>query len=171
MRRTAPLLTAAVIVLAACGSGDAATPAAAPATGARETSATAAPAPTSVSPTAPPAADTAPATTPAATDPVATTAPSGTSAATSPAPTDAPPASTADPAPARPDDGCSSDNSPTAPEVAEGPAPTIEVAAVSAANPLPDVVVRRINCAGGWVNLKNELPADRPLLIWFWAPH
>ena len=51
------------------------------------------------------------------------------------------------------------------------PARARKVAAASADNPLPDIAVRRINCAGGWVNLKNELPADRPVLIWFWAPH
>jgi hypothetical protein len=45
------------------------------------------------------------------------------------------------------------------------------VRAESAANALPDVAVRRINCAGGWVNLKNEIPADRPVMVWFWAPY
>ena len=68
-------------------------------------------------------------------------------------------------------DGCSVDNSPTEPNVAEGPPPAIEVRAAAAGNPLPDLAVRRINCDGGWVNLKNELPGDVPLLVWFWAPH
>ncbi len=76
------------------------------------------------------------------------------------------------PAPAAaPDEGCSADNSPTTPDFAEGPLPSIEVGPESVGNPLPDLAVRRINCAGGWVNLKNEIPADTPLLIWFWAPH
>ena len=69
----------------------------------------------------------------------------------------------------QPDDGCSADN--TATDVAAGPVPAIEVRAASAGTPLPDVAVRRINCAGGWVNFKNELPSDKPMLVWFWAPH
>lgn len=71
-----------------------------------------------------------------------------------------------------PDDGCSADNSATPTDVAAGPAPELEIRTESAAaSPLPDLAVRRINCGGGWVNLKNELPADRPVLVWFWAPH
>ena len=70
-----------------------------------------------------------------------------------------------------PDDGCSIDNVPTPTDVAAGPPPALEVRAESADNQLPDLAVRRINCNGGWVNLKNELPADRPVLVWFWAPH
>ncbi len=73
--------------------------------------------------------------------------------------------------PTAPDEGCSADNSPTTPDFAEGPLPSIEVRAESVGNALPDLAVRRINCAGGWVNLKNEIPADTPLLVWFWAPH
>ena len=38
-------------------------------------------------------------------------------------------------------------------------------------SPLPELAVRQINGDGGWVQLKNELPADKPLLVWFWAPH
>jgi hypothetical protein len=50
--------------------------------------------------------------------------------------------------------------------------PAIGVTAAAAEmSPLPDLAVRQINCGGGWVNLKNEIPADKPLLIWFWAPH
>jgi hypothetical protein len=73
--------------------------------------------------------------------------------------------------PTVPDEGCSADNSPTTPDLAEGPLPSIEVRAESVGNALPDLAVRRINCAGGWVNLKNEIPASTPLLVWFWAPH
>ena len=70
-----------------------------------------------------------------------------------------------------PDDGCSADNSPTPTESAAGPAPIIELRAESANSPLPDLAVRRINCNGGWVNLRNEIPSALPLLVWFWAPH
>lgn len=69
------------------------------------------------------------------------------------------------------DDGCSTDGSPTEPAANEGDLRATEVRAASADSPLPDLTVRRINCAPGFVNLKNELPADRPLLVWFWAPH
>ena len=70
-----------------------------------------------------------------------------------------------------PVDGCSPDNSPTEVVAAPGPAPEVAVRPESAASPLPDLAVRRINCAGGWVNLRNEIPADRPVLVWFWAPY
>ena len=70
-----------------------------------------------------------------------------------------------------PEDGCSPDNSPTEVVAAPGPAPEVAVRPESAASPLPDLAVRRINCAGGWVNLRNEIPADRPVLVWFWAPY
>lgn len=70
-----------------------------------------------------------------------------------------------------PDDGCSVDNSPTPTESADGPAPILALRAESAAGPLPDLAVRRINCNGGWVNLRNEIPSTLPLLVWFWAPH
>jgi hypothetical protein len=69
------------------------------------------------------------------------------------------------------DDGCSADNSPTDVVATPGPAPDIAVEPQSEGSPLPDIVVRRINCAGGWVNLRNEIPADRPVLVWFWAPY
>ena len=72
---------------------------------------------------------------------------------------------------AAPDDGCSPDNTPTDVVAAPGPAPEIAVRAESVNSPLPDLAVRRINCAGGWVNLRNEIPADRPVLVWFWAPY
>ena len=68
-------------------------------------------------------------------------------------------------------DGCSTDGSPTGTDASDGDLPTIEVNAESAESPLPDLAVRRINCDGGVVNLKNELPSALPLLVWFWAPH
>ncbi len=77
----------------------------------------------------------------------------------------------ASPSLAWPDDGCSADNSPSPTEAADAPAPTLEIRAESAASPLPDLAVRRLNCNGGWVNLRNELPSELPLLVWFWAPH
>ncbi len=57
------------------------------------------------------------------------------------------------------------------PEPEPGPVPQLPVSAEAAASPLPDLAVRRINGDGGWVQLKDELPAETPLLIWFWAPH
>ncbi len=56
------------------------------------------------------------------------------------------------------------------PEPAPGPAPELEVAAESVDNPLPEVAVRQLNGDGGWVQFKNELPSEQPLLVWFWAP-
>ncbi len=70
-----------------------------------------------------------------------------------------------------PDDGCSADNSPAPTDSAAAPAPKLQVRPESDGNALPDLAVRRINCNGGWVNLKNELPSEQPLLVWFWAPH
>ena len=60
----------------------------------------------------------------------------------------------------------------TLPTPADGPIPDLPVTAAAAAgSPLPAVTVRRINGDGGFVQLKNALPSDRPLLVWFWAPH
>ena len=60
----------------------------------------------------------------------------------------------------------------TLPEPAPGPVPQLAVSAEAAASsPLPEIAVRRLNGDGGWVQLKNELPSDKPLLVWFWAPH
>ena len=70
-----------------------------------------------------------------------------------------------------PGDGCSTDGSPTGAVSADGPAPAIEARADAPDGPFPDLVVRRINCAGGWVQLRDELPAAQPVLLWFWAPH
>ena len=36
--------------------------------------------------------------------------------------------------------------------------------------PLPDVSVQDVG-AGAQVNLASLLPADRPILLWMWAPH
>ena len=60
----------------------------------------------------------------------------------------------------------------TLPEPAAGPVPVLPVSVEAAAgSPLPEIAVRQINGDGGWVQFKNELPADKPLLVWFWAPH
>lgn len=58
------------------------------------------------------------------------------------------------------------------PEPAAGPVPQLAVSAeAELSSPLPEIAVRQLNGDGGWVQLKNELPADKPLLVWFWAPH
>lgn len=60
----------------------------------------------------------------------------------------------------------------TLPTPADGPIPDLPVTAEAAAgSPLPAVTVRQINGDGGFVQLKNALPSERPLLVWFWAPH
>ncbi len=60
----------------------------------------------------------------------------------------------------------------TLPEPEPGPVPALPVAAESVTgSPLPEIAVRRINGEGGWVQFRNELPAEQPLLVWFWAPH
>ncbi len=59
----------------------------------------------------------------------------------------------------------------TLPVPAAGPVPELAVDAESALSPLPEIAVRLLNGEGGWVQLKNQLPADKPLLVWFWAPH
>jgi hypothetical protein len=56
----------------------------------------------------------------------------------------------------------------------EVPAPPDEVgldaASDTAANQLPDVVVDNVTL-GNKVNLRNAAPADKPILLWMWAPH
>ena len=170
-RRLLATLAGASLVVAACGSG----------TGGEATGQVA-PTPAPADPAATPSPSTS-----AATQPVPEATPadaSGSSdttaatAAAAPAPSPAP-GSTAPPveptstvaAVVWPDDGCNADNSPTATESAAGPAPSLEVRAESADSPLPDLAVRRINCNGGWVNLRNEIPSILPLLVWMWAPH
>ncbi|MFW2334711.1 hypothetical protein [Ilumatobacter sp.] len=60
----------------------------------------------------------------------------------------------------------------TLPEPADGPIPDLPVSPDAAVgSPLPEITVRQINGDGGFVQLKNELPSDKPLLVWFWAPH
>lgn len=60
----------------------------------------------------------------------------------------------------------------TLPTPAAGPIPDLPVTPEAAAgSPLPQVTVRQINGDGGFVQFRNELPSDKPLLVWFWAPH
>ena len=161
-KRVVPFtVVAAISVVASCGSDDAAVSSS---TG----SAPSIPTPSTVDVTAPaePTTESAPST-------AATVDPPETSAA-APETSAAAPESTTEatvPAPAWPDDGCSVDNSAGPVASADGPVPVVPVRDASADGPLPDLVVRRINCATGWENLRNEIPADRPLLVWFWAPH
>lgn len=93
---------------------------------------------------APTESDLPPATEPPATDPP-------TTSETAPAATDAP---TPEPAPLGgrllPD------------------APTAE--SDIATNPVPDLVVDDVG-RGVEVNVRNVFPAERPVLIWMWAPH
>jgi len=46
----------------------------------------------------------------------------------------------------------------------------LDPAADTAANQLPDVVVDDVG-AGNKVNLRNVVPADKPILLWMYAPH
>lgn len=73
------------------------------------------------------------------------------------------------------DEGAAADATPEAPvelpEPAPGPVPDLPVDPASESSPLPPVAVRQINGDGGWVQFKNLLPAENPLLVWFWAPH
>lgn len=157
-RTTMTLLAGGLLTISACGSTSdtpAAGEALAATTGTETPSSTTGAAPaTTVGPTTVPAA------------PPSTAGETQPSAASTVAPTTEAPVTIA-----LPDDGCSADNSPSATDVADGPLPALEVRAESTGNALPDLAVRRINCAGGWVNLKNEIPAATPLLVWFWAPH
>lgn len=46
----------------------------------------------------------------------------------------------------------------------------LDPAADMVANQLPDVVVDDIG-RGNKVNVRNLAPADKPILLWMWAPH
>jgi hypothetical protein len=51
-----------------------------------------------------------------------------------------------------------------------GPRPDLPVRAESAESPLPAVTVRNLT-DDTWIQLADLLPAEQPLLVWFWAPH
>ena len=67
--------------------------------------------------------------------------------------------------------GATADGGVTLPAPEEGSPPDLPVAEASQASPLPAVAVRQINGDGGWVQFRNEIPSEQPLLVWFWAPH
>ncbi len=46
----------------------------------------------------------------------------------------------------------------------------VDPASDVATNPLPDLVVDDVR-RDAKVNLRNLLPAERPVLLWLWAPH
>lgn len=48
--------------------------------------------------------------------------------------------------------------------------PSVAPQAPAAASVLPDLSVDDV-AAGTKVDLSSLAPADRPLLVWFWAPH
>jgi len=56
------------------------------------------------------------------------------------------------------------------PALDSGQRPNLPVDTVSANGPLPHVTVRDLT-QNRWVQFANFLPADKPVLIWFWAPH
>ncbi len=49
-----------------------------------------------------------------------------------------------------------------------GPRPELPVTAVD--SPLPAVTVRDVT-NDEWVQFADLLPAEQPVLVWFWAPH
>ena len=62
------------------------------------------------------------------------------------------------------------DGSNAKPALDSGPRPNLPVDAVSANGPLPPVTVRDLT-QDRWVQFANFLPANKPVLVWFWAPH
>lgn len=69
------------------------------------------------------------------------------------------------------DDAEQSDGEIVLPEPEPGPVPDLPVSPASAeASPFPEVAVRQLNGEGGWVQFKDLLPSEQPLLLWFWAP-
>lgn len=70
-----------------------------------------------------------------------------------------------------PDGAEQSDGEIVLPEPEPGPVPDLPVSPASAeASPFPEVAVRQLNGGGGWVQFKDLLPSEQPLLLWFWAP-
>jgi len=61
-------------------------------------------------------------------------------------------------------------SSPPEASVDPGPRPDLAVVEASAAPFLPPVTVWDVG-EKEWVQLANFLPADKPVLVWFWAPH
>jgi hypothetical protein len=48
--------------------------------------------------------------------------------------------------------------------------PDVALASEIATNPFPDLVVDDVG-RGTKVNIRNIVPADKPVLLWMWAPH
>ncbi len=48
--------------------------------------------------------------------------------------------------------------------------PTVAAASDIESNPLPDLVIDNVS-TGQKANLRNILPAEKPVLLWMWAPH
>lgn len=59
---------------------------------------------------------------------------------------------------------------PPAASVDPGERPALAVTNAASLQLLPEVTVWDIG-AKDWVQFANFLPADKPLLVWFWAPH
>jgi hypothetical protein len=51
-----------------------------------------------------------------------------------------------------------------------GPRPSIPLTDPASAQLLPEVTVWDVG-AKEWTQLANILPAEQPVLVWFWAPH
>lgn len=51
-----------------------------------------------------------------------------------------------------------------------GPRPDLVVDDPTTPNPLPPVTVWDVG-QKKWVQFANFLPADKPVLVWLWAPH
>ncbi len=98
----------------------------------------------------------------------------GTTSAPTPVPTTTP-STVPTTAPATTADESGTDDQPAPPEPADGQAPETEPAEVDPINgpfpesQFPDVVVEDL--AGGQVNTKFFATLDKPVLLWFWAPH
>lgn len=67
-------------------------------------------------------------------------------------------------------DTSGSQSSPSAPASVEPGGVPSSGDAASARNQLPDVTVIDV-ATGSEVNLRALVPADNPLVLWFWAPH
>ena len=147
-RRISVLVAAVGLTVTACGTSDPAATTDPPATDTAPTEA----APATDAPPATPAASDAP-TAPPATEAQATDTPVTDTPATDPPATEAPPA---EPQPA--------------PVGGRALAPTVEADSQFDGNPFPDLVVNDVG-RGGEANIANILPADRPVLLWTWAPH
>ncbi len=65
--------------------------------------------------------------------------------------------------------GGSTDGS-TAQSASADPGPRPELPVTAVGSPLPAVTVRDVT-NDEWVQFADLLPAEQPVLVWFWAPH